>query len=196
MLRNAGSGGCICSPANYGGIMHGLTQLWPPRTGMFNLLRTNKTWPQTPRQQDETQEDPFYIAFRGSFTSLMQWAQLDAFWDTVKAKADSGWYAYCIGEPVPVKRLTAAQARIFVKEVDALLRRDHDETYCGIVYTDSKTEPTFIKIFDPNHLGVSCGSSKNPPLPGWTLTLLPPAHLESKRPLPEGRRRWWKSLWT
>jgi hypothetical protein len=152
---------------------------------MFHLHRT----------PPETRDDPFLTAFRGSFTSLMQWPQLDAFWDTVRAKAGAGWYVYCIGEPVPTAPRTAAEVDRFLKEVDVLLRDDHDEDYCGIVYTDSKTDPTFIKIFDPNNLGVSCGSSKNPPLPGWTLTLLPPAHLESKRPLPEGRRRWWRELW-
>jgi len=140
-------------------------------------------------------EDLFQDAFRGSFTSLMQWAHLDEFWAMVQAKADAGWYIYCIGEPAPTQPLSAAQVQKFLQEVDALLRRDHDESYCGIVYTDSKTDPTFIKIFDPNNLGVSCGSSKNPPLPGWTMTLLPPTHLESKRPLPEGRRRWWQNLW-
>ncbi len=143
----------------------------------------------------QPQDEVFYTAFRGSFTSLMQWNQLDSFWDTVRAKADAGWYVYCIGEPVPTQHLSAEAVQKFVQAVDALLRRDHDESYCGIVYTDSKTDPTFIKIFDPNHLGVSCGSSKNPPLPGWTLSLLPPAYFESKRPLPEGRRRWWKGLW-
>lgn len=149
--------------------------------------------PSSPRPQ--VQETAFYTAFRGSFTSLMQWAQLDAFWDTLRARADAGWYVYCIGEPLPHHPVNAAQLRKFIQEVDILLRRDHDETYCGIVYTDSKTDPTFVKIFDPNHLGASCGSSKNPPLPGWILSLLPPAHLESKRLLPEGRRRWWKGLW-
>ena len=34
-------------------------------------------------------QDSFSDAFRGSFTSLMQWPQLDAFWDTVQAKADA-----------------------------------------------------------------------------------------------------------
>jgi hypothetical protein len=158
---------------------------------MFHLHHA-KAQPQT---QSHTQDDPFYTEFRGSFTSLMQWTHLDEFWTAVRAKADAGWYIYCIGEPVPAKPLTAAQVQKFLKEVDALLHHDHDEDYCGIVYADSKTDPTFIKIFDPNNLGVSCGSSKNPPLPGWTLTLMPPAHLESKRPLPEGRRRWWQSLW-
>ena len=147
------------------------------------------------RHQPETPDAPFRVAFRGTFSSLMQWAHLDHFWDLVRHRADAGWYVYCIGEPVPTAPLTAAQVKKFIKEVDTLLHSDHDEDYCGIVYTDSRTDPTFIKIFDPNNLGVSCGSSKNPPLPGWTMTLLPPVHLESRRPLPEGRRRWWRGLW-
>lgn len=159
---------------------------------MSNLFHSRSQ----PRPQTQThQEAAFYLAFRGSFTSIMQWSQLDAFWDTLRARADAGWYVYCVGEPVPHHALNASQVQKFIQEVDTLLRRDHDESYCGIVYTDSKTDPTFVKIFDPNHLGASCGSSKNPPLPGWILSLLPPAHLESKRPLPEGRRRWWKGLW-
>lgn len=147
------------------------------------------------RAQPETRDDPFLTAFRGSFTSLMQWSHLDSFWNVVRERSGAGWYVYCIGETVPTTPLTAAQVEKFVQKVDALLRTDHDEDYCGIVYADSKTDPTFIKIFDPNNLGVSCGSSKNPPLPGWTMTLIPPIHLESKRPLPEGRRRWWQGLW-
>ena len=147
------------------------------------------------RAHAEPRPDAFQIAFRGSFTSLMSWEQLHAFWDAVRGRAGAGWYIYCIGEPVPTAPATAAEVERFIGEVDALLKRDHDEDYCGIVYADSKTEPSFIKIFDPNHLGVSCGSSKNPPLPGWTMTLTPPSLLESKRLLPEGRRRWWRELW-
>lgn len=147
------------------------------------------------RAEPVTRDDPFLTAFRGSFTSMMQWRQLDSFWNVVRERADAGWYVYCIGEAVPTAPLSAAQVETFVRNVDALLRTDHDEDYCGIVYADSKTDPTFIKIFDPNNLGVSCGSSKNPPLPGWIMTLIPPTHLESKRPLPESRRRWWQGLW-
>lgn len=148
------------------------------------------------RAATETRADPFLTAFRGSFTSVMQWHQLDTLWETVRTRAAAGWYIYCIGEPVPTAPRSAAEVEKFIHAVDTLLRRDHDEDYCGIVYVDDKTEPAFIKIFDPYNLGVSCGSSKNPPLPGWTLSLLPPAPLESKRPLPEGRRRWWQGLWT
>ena len=140
--------------------------------------------------------DTFYKAFRGNFTSLLSWQQLDEFWNVVRQKADAGWYIYAIGTPVPVQPSTPAAVAKFITEVDALLRNDHHEDYCGIVYADSKENPTLIKIFDPNNLGVSCGFSNNPPLPGWVLSLVPPQPLESKRPLPAGRHRWWQALWT
>jgi len=140
--------------------------------------------------------DTFYKAFRGNFTSLLSWQQLDEFWNVVRQKADAGWYIYAIGTPVPTQPSTPEAVGKFITEVDALLRNDHHEDYCGIVYADSKENPTLVKIFDPNNLGVSCGFSNNPPPPGWVLSLIPPQPLESKRPLPAGRHRWWQALWT
>ena len=43
-------------------------------------------------------EDPFAIAFRGHFTSLLRWEDLDAFWALVRNNAGAGWYVYAIGE--------------------------------------------------------------------------------------------------
>ena len=140
-------------------------------------------------------EDSYYLAFRGTFTSLLSWKHLDDFWRVVSDRAGAGWYVYAIGEPAPAMASGADEVRRFVDEVNALLRRDHREDYCGIVYTDSKTDPTFIKIFDPNNLGVSCGYSDNPPLPGWVMSLLPPCELNDNRTLADGRRRWWQKLW-
>lgn len=143
----------------------------------------------------QTLDDPFYRQFRGTFSGIMSWAQLDTFWEVVRQAADRGWYIYAIGEAVPTQTSGGEQVRSFIAEIDALLHKEHREDYCGIVYTDSKTEPTMIKIFDPNNLGVSCGSSTNPPLPGWIMSLIPPSELQSRRILPEGRRRWWQKIW-
>ncbi len=139
--------------------------------------------------------DPFYAAFRGSFSSLLSWESLDAFWNVLRAKADAGWHIYAVGMPAPIGGRAADEVHKFIGAVDALLRKEHHEDYCGIVYVDSKDDPTFIKIFDPGHLGVSCGSSKNPPMPGWIMSLLPSAPLEDRRVLPMGRQRWWQELW-
>ena len=55
-------------------------------------------------------------------------------------------------------------------------------------------QPSMVKIYDPHNLGVSCGFSENPPLPGWVLSRLPPEDLASRQVLPGSRRRWWQRL--
>jgi hypothetical protein len=137
----------------------------------------------------------FEIAFRGRFASLLSWESLDALWQAVRARADAGWYVYAIGMPTPTRPASAAEVERFLDAIDALLRHDHREDYCGIVYADDPRAPTLVKIFDPHNLGTSCGSSKHPPLPGWVLSLLPPVPLLDRRPLPASRQRWWNALW-
>lgn len=129
--------------------------------------------------------------FKGGFKSAMRWHDLDALWDTLRADAD-GWYVYAVGEPVPERTRSAAEFVQFLSEVDALLRAEHEEDYCGIVYADKLQSPEMVKIYDPNNLGVSCGYSDNPPLPGWVLSKLPPQALDSQQVLPGNRRRWWR----
>lgn len=140
-------------------------------------------------------ENPFYTSFRGNFIGVLSWEDLDAFWEVVRRNAGAGWYVYAIGEAPPATPATAEQVNTFLDEVDALLRKEHDEDYCGIVYADNKTEPSMIKIFDPNNLGVQCGFSDNPPLPGWIMSRLQPMALHDRAHRPENRKRWWRRLW-
>lgn len=139
-------------------------------------------------------ETPYLSAFRGSFTSALRWPQLDALWGQVRAQPE-GWFLYAVGEPPPRAPATSADLLRFIEEIDRLLRREHDEDYCGIVYADDPAAPTMVKIYDPNNLGVSCGYSDNPPLPGWVLSRLAPVDLAAARQ-PAGRRRWWKRLFS
>ena len=101
-----------------------------------------------------TQTDTYLQKFRGSFTSMLRWPQLDKLWDTLRQKADAGWYAYAIGETPPTEAISAGQLDVFLREIDVLLRKEHDEDYCGIVYADDTQSPTFVKIYDPNNLGL------------------------------------------
>ena len=140
------------------------------------------------------QQTDFYTAFRGTFSGVLRWEQLDALWERLRAGADNGWYLYAIGEPPPEAPVERDALLRFIEEVDVLLRREHGEDYCGIVYVDDMQTPTFVKIFDPNNLGVSCGYSDNPPLPGWILSRLPPVDLQAPMPQPGNRRRWWQRL--
>lgn len=135
----------------------------------------------------------FMTAFRGSFTSALRWHQLDALWE--QAKKQSGWYIYAIGEEPPTTTASAEELSHFIDQVDTLLRADHEEDYCGIVYADDHRKPGFIKIYDPHNLGVTCGYSDNPPLPGWVLSRIQPVNLvEADHIVAKNRKRWWRRL--
>lgn len=134
----------------------------------------------------------FRELYAGRLWSILSWDQLTAFWSRIEA---DGWYLYAVGEAVPAEPAAAAATAEFIRRVDTLLRNDHRHDYCGIVYADNLDRPSFVKIYDPNNLGVSCGFSTNPPLPGWIMSRVPPEDLQPARPAPEGRRRWWRALW-
>ena len=142
--------------------------------------------------QAPSSADPYLAAFRGSFTSALRWPQLDQLWQQVRLRP-AGWYVYAIGEPPPESPAEGPDLLCFIDEIDQLLRREHDEDYCGIVYADDLGSPGMIKIYDPHNLGVVCGYSDNPPLPGWVLSRLAPIDLEAARQ-PAGRRRWWQRI--
>lgn len=138
--------------------------------------------------------EEYLAAFRGRFSGILRWPELDALWDRLRAVNDGAWYVYAVGEEPPHEPAAAEQLERFIVEIDDLLRREHGEDYCGIVYVDDRDEPRFIKIFDPHNLGVVCGFSEQPPLPGWVLSRLPPGDLAAAIPPPAARRRWWQRM--
>lgn len=144
-----------------------------------------------PAPAPQTPDDPFQRALTGMLYSLMRWDQLTQFWGKIDIHA--GWYLYAVGTEPPTQAADAVHVQKFIADLDQLLRQEHQEDYCGIVYADNLDKPSFIKIYDPNHLGASCGSSKNPPLPGWVMSLIPPTALNPKV-VPQSRKRWWQSF--
>ncbi len=141
------------------------------------------------------QNDAFLNAFNGGLSNLLRWPQLDALWARLRQQQEGSWYAYAVGETPPSAPLSADELDTFIQEIDILLRREHQEDYCGIVYVDKPESPRLIKIYDPNNLGVVCGFSAAPPLPGWVLSLDPPCDLQKALPPSANRRHWWQRLW-
>lgn len=128
----------------------------------------------------------------GMLYGIMKWEQLTAFWEKIDPKA--GWYLYAVGEELPATPADTEHVKAFIAKVDALLRDEHHEDYCSIVYADDLDAPSFVKIYDPNHLGSSCGSSKTLTLPGWVMSQVPPVTLTPSWVVPQGRKRWWQSV--
>lgn len=136
---------------------------------------------------------PFGAAYNGVLYGLVSWAQFDDFWASIDPAA--GWHLYAPGQDVPRVPSDADQVRHFLQHIDALLKREHEHDYCGIVYVDDLRSPCLVKIYDPQQLGVSCGSSGITVLPGWVMSLAPPDELKPAAPVPNNRRRWWTALW-
>ncbi len=147
----------------------------------------------TAQQIMPSADSAFIATFRGSFTSMLRWPQLDQLWQVLREQDFKRWYIYAVGESPPQNCADSAQLHRFINEIDTLIRREHQEEYCGIVYADKDKDPSFIKIYDPGNLGVSCGFSDNPPLPGWILSLEMPTDL-GNLPQSGNRRRWWQKL--
>ena len=134
----------------------------------------------------------FQRLYTGRVWSVMGWDQLTAFWKRIDPAA--GWYLLAVSVSPAPTLADAATVATFIERIDTLLRNEHHESYCGIVYADDLDNPRLIKIYDPNNLGSSCGSSKNPPGPGWIMSRDAPNELPSSHPVPENRKRWWQRL--
>ena len=146
-------------------------------------------------QQERDTE--YYQKFKmGSFTSALRWHNLDDLWQVLRDDISHDWYIYAIGSEVPQHVSSHDDLLHFIEKIDHLLREEHQEDYCGIVYADNLKQPSMVKIFDPHNLGVSCGYSDNPPLPGWVLSKLPPVDLVTNQVVPNNRKRWWQKLFS
>ncbi|HIA08333.1 MAG TPA: hypothetical protein EYN73_04520 [Chromatiaceae bacterium] len=138
----------------------------------------------------------FLDLFRDRFRGVLRWHELDSLWSTLRTQSRKSWFIYAVGSAPPIHSASAAELDRFLTKIDSLLRKEHDEDYCGVVYADSFDDPEFIKIFDPNNLGVSCGFSDNPPLPGWVLSTTAPIDLPMATAPTASRRRWWNKIFS
>ena len=126
---------------------------------------------------------PFYAAFRGYLKGIKGWQDLDTLLNTLEATNDGRWYIYTLADQPPETPAATGQFRAFLHDTNQLLRQRHQEDYCGIVYVDNVEQPQFVKIYDPDNLGVVCGFSDNPPLPGWILSREKPCDLNEPEPV-------------
>lgn len=145
------------------------------------------------RHQGESMTKNFIERYRGNFTGILRWSDFDALWTLLAGQAAASWFVYRVGETPPVTSAAPEAWQQFLADTARLLKDRHKEDYCGVVYVDVRNDPGMVKIFDPDNLGMVCGFSDQPPLPGWVLSKSPPQDLVlAMRPEP---RPWWRRLW-
>jgi len=135
----------------------------------------------------------FSSLMNGKFYGVLQWVDLDVLWDKVRA-APQGWYAALTGHAPPEAAMSVDELVKFVSEIDALLRREHEHDYCGVVYVDDPANPQLIKIFDPHNMGTGCRVGGAPIPPQWVLSRVRPERLANEILLTGSHRRWWQKL--
>jgi hypothetical protein len=133
--------------------------------------------------------DTYKQACLGKFTSILKWEALDDFWLAIRASR-LPWFIYDTNLEPPGATVDKDELSSFLQQVDAQLRERHKQDYCGIVYADSIEQPSLVKIYDPDNLGVVCGYSDNPPLPRWILSQLQPSSLARPAKAPPLWRKW------
>lgn len=129
--------------------------------------------------------------FWGSFQGMLHWPQLDALWSAVRAQPQN-WFLVEANQALPEAPLPGPSLLARLNEIDALLRKEHQHSYCGIVYADDANAPSLIKIFDPRGLGSMCSCSTEPTPPRWVLSRWRPETLPSTSTSPSRRKPWWK----
>ena len=142
-----------------------------------------------------TSKDSAYLRVcNGLLKGILRWPELDTVWERLHHRNDGGWYIYTIGRPPPCAPASPGEFEGFLVEIRQRLQDEHKEDYCGIVYVDSSDDPSFLKIYDPGNLGMVCGSSVAPPLPGWTLSRVAPVNLEALTLRAVKRQHWWRRI--
>jgi hypothetical protein len=129
----------------------------------------------------------------GRFVGVLRWEQLEDLWEKI-GSSSKAWYMYQVGSEPPSLPMKGDALRHALQELDQLLRADHEHDYCGIVYADRRDDPTLVKVYDPNNLGFSCGSSGLKIPPRWIISLQRPTEITDDSPTPKNRQRWWQRL--
>ncbi|CAB5495838.1 hypothetical protein THERMOT_387 [Bathymodiolus thermophilus thioautotrophic gill symbiont] len=121
-----------------------------------------------------------YLAqFQGRFIGIMQWDDCRALFDKLSSNPND-WYVYDTSKVVPKTVTNTNDFLDTINNIKKIIKSEHQERYCGIVYTNDLDNPDFVKIFHPNNLGKSCGSSENPPIPQWLLSKIKPVEVMEK----------------
>lgn len=118
----------------------------------------------------------------GTLAGIIDWKILDQIFSNIQHSDDSNWRLYSNGTPLPGDKQsrdvdTGGDLASSLQSLNVYLRLAHPRNYCGLVFTDSLTAPTLIRIFDPKFLTSMCNIYGNTPAPSWVISSMDAAHL-------------------
>lgn len=129
----------------------------------------------------------------GTLAGIIDWHVLDRIFSDIQHTGDLKWRFYNNDTPLPGDKRpkdvdTSGDLTSSLKALNAYLRQSHPRNYCGLVFTDSFTEPTLVRVFDPKFLTSMCNIYGNTPAPSWVISTMDAAQLAaSEKSLPKFR---------
>jgi TusA-related sulfurtransferase len=118
----------------------------------------------------------------GTLSGVIDWHVLDQIWHFIQHSAHSKWHVFENDTPLPGESRpnvvdTRGELASSLNALKDYLRQSHPQRYCGLVFTDSFTEPTLIRIFDPKLVTSMCNIYGNTPAPSWVIATMDAAQL-------------------
>jgi tRNA 2-thiouridine synthesizing protein A len=118
----------------------------------------------------------------GTLAGIIDWHILDQIFSDIQNSNDSKWRLYSNDIPLPSNKKSkdvdaSGDLAASLQSLNAYLRQAHPRNYCGLVFTDSFTKPTLIRIFDPKFLTSMCNIYGNTPVPSWVISTMDAAQL-------------------
>ncbi len=118
-------------------------------------------------------DTPFWNAYQGQFFGLLNWPEVDAFWNHM-SETSGNWFVFDPEQPAPDTAANSAELAETLASAQTLINSRRDMSHCGAVYVDDLEDPTFIKVFDHAAMGSSCNISGIPILPRWIFSRIGP----------------------
>ena len=118
----------------------------------------------------------------GTLAGVIDWHILDQIWHVIQHSGDSRWHVFNNDTPLQGDNRanvvdTSAGLASSLNALNGYLRQSHPHAYCGLVFADSLTDPTLIRIFDPKLITSMCNIYGNAPAPSWVISTMDAAQL-------------------
>lgn len=138
-------------------------------------------------------EQIFIKKFQSRYLGIMAWSEFEDFWAHL-TKHSNNWFYYDTEQTPPDSSVENMANEL--EKIYQIIKDLHQERYCGLVFVDDLIQPSFIKIFHPNNLGKSCGSSEFPALPRWVFSKIRPIDIVKKFGEPEKKSGFLNNLFS
>jgi TusA-related sulfurtransferase len=118
----------------------------------------------------------------GTLAGVIEWHTLEQIWHVIHHANYSRWHVFENDTPLPGSNRpnVVEPSGELASSLNALkdyLRQSHPQRYCGLVFADSFTEPTLIRVFDPKLVTSMCNIYGNTPAPSWVISTMDAAQL-------------------